>query len=459
MNSFEEKVYNYVLSRSMLKRYDRIVVGVSGGADSVCLLLILKKITEHLNPGGNDVVAVHVNHMIRGAEADEDTEFVKALCDRLGVECRVYYKDIKGLAAEQGCTVEEAGRNYRYECFKEVMRECDCNVIAVAHNKNDNIETMIFNMLRGSGLRGMTGISEKRGHIIRPLIFAKRSEIEEYLAKEGEVYRTDSTNLTTEYDRNKIRHVLLPAMLDINSLAIEHLEELAAEAEKSYDYISSNADIAYISREKGAVSFLISELEKKPEVVREYIIHEAISHAAGMRKDITRRHVAALLELTQSDTGKMVNLPYSLVARRSYDKLIIELPRKREEACEVVIEPGNSYDVMGHGRLYTSLLEKNKDYVISRNNYAKAVNYDKIKGMVCMRTPKAGDYMVIDGNGNTKKLSRIFIDNKIDRGHREHWPVVACGNEIIWAIGLRYNVAYKLTDETQKILLLEYKGE
>ena len=167
MDKFVEKINAYMRSQDMGKSCGHLVIGLSGGADSVCLLVVMRKI-------GYEITAVHINHHIRGKEADRDEHFCEELCDRLGIELKVYHKDIAGMAAEQGITVEEAGRAYRYQCFAEVADRYEGARIAVAHNKNDLAETIIFNMARGSGINGLSGIKPVRDRIIRPLLDTTR---------------------------------------------------------------------------------------------------------------------------------------------------------------------------------------------------------------------------------------------------------------------------------------------
>lgn|GEM_PF-13618 len=385
---------------------DCVVVGLSGGADSVCLVYTMKCLSIEM---GLDVCAVHLNHGIRGAEADRDEQFVRDLCDELGVELRVYYRDIPLIARERGLTEEEAGRIERYRIFGEVAEEirryasqghvgdapdklrkvstrryteADCEEysagqqmpdeyrvrIAVAHNSNDNAETVIHNMLRGSALRGVTGIRPVRGSIIRPILWASRTEIEELVAAAGLSYVTDSTNLDTEYTRNRIRNVILPQMTEINARAVQHINSLSEDMTEVCELIDSLADefeTEYVTvmhvtgetdntEENGAekdatesigsadgseeihgggkcrvsqtdmVSIQITAQplrELSGPVAREVCLR-AMEKLCGRRKDITRRHLDSVLGLTES--GKSVDLPYGMRAERSYEYIIIE---------------------------------------------------------------------------------------------------------------------------------------
>ncbi|MGN0435697.1 MAG: tRNA lysidine(34) synthetase TilS, partial [Wujia sp.] len=334
MSRLLQNAYNYIKEHKMLLPDDRIVIGLSGGADSVCLLLVLNALKNRLGISEDGLVAVHINHLIRGDEAEADREFAEKLCDRLGIEFIAYSKDIPAYAREKSCSVEEAGRMYRYQCFEEAAALRKCSKIAVAHNKNDVAETVLFNLVRGTGIKGLGGIPAVRGRIIRPLLFATRMEIEEYLKECNESYRVDSTNNGTDYDRNKIRHIILPVMSEINASAVEHICQVAELAEESYTYVDRIVQerLEKLSQQfgdDGSLAISRAELLKESEPVRRQLIHEIIGRSCGHKKDITGRHIRAVEELLEQQTGKQLELPYGLRVRVSYDHLIFS---RTEEA-------------------------------------------------------------------------------------------------------------------------------
>lgn len=474
MDKFILNVKKYIKENHMLENMDGMVIGLSGGPDSVCLLRVMCELAGCFGIEKDRIYCVHINHMIRGGEADADEEFASQLCGKLGLPFVCFKKDITAYAEEIGCSVEEAGRKYRYDCFRQVMKENNINRLAVAHNKNDVAETLIFNMLRGTGIKGMSGIRPVRDDVIRPLLFCHRADIEKYLEGIGQDYRTDSTNLSTDYDRNRIRHIILPELTEINSNAIEHIYSLAAEAEKVYEYVHKKAgeDMGIILSDKETsdwdfvnedglkgINIDISKLEKCDDVIKEHIIHEAIARVAGSRKDISRKHVLAVLELCRGETGKQVMLPYGISARRSYDNIIVTGDCDAKETYSVDIDGDGNYEIADVGTFSINVELWKTGMEVSKKIYTKMVDYGKIKGNVCIRTPNAGDYIIIDGKGSSKKLSRLFIDKKIDRVKRLTWPVIACGNEIIWAVGLRYSEAYKVDENTHKVMCINFKGK
>ncbi len=448
------KIKNYIKENSMLTYGDGVVTGISGGADSVCLLHVLNRLKEEYNLS---LVAVHVNHMIRGEEADGDEAYVEELCDSLGIKLKIYKKDIIKMAEDGGLSVEEAGRNYRYSCFKETAEEYDLNKIAVAHNLDDLAETVIFNMIRGSSIKGLAGIRPVRDNIIRPLLSVSRQEIEEYLEENCLKFRNDSTNFSVDYDRNRIRHIILPEMKKINNRAVEHICRLAGSAADMYTAINESIKKANIlTEDNNSKSIEIKELSGFSEQEQREIILSMIGDTAGKRKDITFSHIESVRELIKAKTGSSLNLPYNIKARVSYGRLIIEKSSEKKSFC-IKIEKSGNYQI-GDSEISAEIVKNSECVNISANCYEEAVNYDKIGKNLCIRTPKENDYIVINTSGGRKKLSRIFIDKKIDREKRDTWPVVAAGDEIIWVVGLRLSEAYKIDKETKDILLLKYRG-
>lgn len=440
-----KKIKKYIDEYNMLSKGDTIVVGVSGGADSICLLTILSELRTEYNLS---LIAVHVNHMIRGEEADRDEQYVIDYCEKLGVPCRIFRYDVPVIAREQGLSEEETGRNLRYQAFNEVVDATNSGKIAVAHNRDDLAETVIFNMIRGSSIGGMAGIKPVRDNIIRPLLCAERREIEEYLGNKGIDYKIDSTNLSVDYTRNKIRNIILPEMKKINDMATEHICRVAGESEIIYQNMLAEIDFSIIENDRISVE----KLSQLSAPKRNEVIITAIANAAGRRKDLTRKHVEAVAGLIDAENGKRVNLPYDIICRKNYEYIVIEKKSGDNESIDNASVP----TCPDESRLKISILSIDDIDSISKKEYTKMLNYDKINGALTLRYPMDGDYIVIDSKGQKKKLTRLFTDRKIDREKREKWPVVAVENEILWAIGLRINEAYKVDEDTKQVAVLEW---
>ena len=247
-----KKVLNFIKENNMLQNGDSVVLGVSGGADSICMLYVLKEISKFINL---KLVVVHVHHHIRGKEADGDMEYVRKICDKEHIPYEIFHIDAKKEAIARGMSEEEAGRVCRYECFAKVQEKYNANKISVAHNLNDNSETILFNLFRGTGIKGISGIPMQRDNIVRPLLCVSRKEIEKYLEENHISYRTDKTNFETEYSRNKLRLELIPYIKEnINKKAeynivnagkmLGEIEDyLEIETNKTYDeYVDENEE-------------------------------------------------------------------------------------------------------------------------------------------------------------------------------------------------------------------------
>ena len=493
-SSFEESVKRYMDSYDMLTAGGRVVVGLSGGADSVCLLLVLKRL-------GYEVHALHVNHMIRGGEADRDESFVKELCEREGIELTVVRKDVPALAKELHMSEEEAGRYIRYEAFEELANQLggsgkagrgesvkavvsDKNAvkIAVAHNKNDLAETVIYNMIRGSSLQGIAGIRPVRGRIIRPLLMTKRTEIEKYLSSIDQEFITDSTNLKTDYTRNRIRLEVLPILEELNDGAVDHLAAASIDALKLRDDMDRRLSSGQFKFTKDISRIDIGYLKELEELSQGELILRAMARVCGRRKDLTREHVQSVIGLAELESGKKISLPYGMVAERVYSEIRISLvdgesSRRGDGNEQAGCGDGNeqagcgdgkkqvgcgdvSYDEKGEiGRIEIRELENSADLDLSKKEYTKLIDCDKIKSTLCLRYPQAGDFLVINKNGGRKKLSRYFTEVKIERSLRDKVPVVADGDEIVWVVGYRLSENYKVTPSTRKVTEIRYIKE
>ena len=318
----------------MLENTDILVAGLSGGADSVCLVAVLKEIIEKEQLDIH-LLAVHVNHGIRGTEAERDEQFAKQLCRQLSVEYISRRVDVPSVAHQEKLSEEEAGRILRYRIFKEIATQQEKHTgrkvkIAVAHHQNDQAETVLMNLVRGSSLRGICGIRPVRDNIIRPLLCVSRAQIEEYLTLQGLSYVTDSTNEELVYTRNKIRRELIPYLeKNLNPNAVQKLTELADSVLQAEEYIEQQAAGLYEKAvilqpqenpSKPSVKLSVKALVSAPPVLQQYVIRQAIEAEANGAKDIYRVHVGAVQELLEHSVGKCVSLPYGLVAvRGNYD--------------------------------------------------------------------------------------------------------------------------------------------
>lgn len=472
-----EKVLEYQRQLGLIEDGDRIVAGFSGGADSVCLLLALEAIKEQYDIS---YCAVHVEHGIRGEESLRDAEFARTFCQTRGVTFYLYHVDAPAKAANEGISLEEAARVLRYQCFEQARAAYNGNKVAVAHQVDDNAETMLFHLVRGTGIRGLAGILPKRAQIIRPLLCLTRAEVEDYLAEVGADYCTDSTNTDVAYSRNRIRNCIMPELQAINPRAVEHMASLSAQVEEIYDYVSRTA----WETGKAALSGLESttDAEAKTElrlkkkhvadmepVLQKEFLHQVLGMAAGSRKDIGAVHVEGLRQMFFAKTSKQCSLPYGLMAVADYEDVVIKKqPDRSQMGSDAPREQNPEQELSPHGRIElpdgmvvsTKMIDFDGDCKkIPEKSYTKWFDYGKINGTVLLRNRTAGDYLIVNQQGNQKKLKEYFINEKIPQEQRDKIWLLADGSHIIWAIGYRISEAYKVTPETKQVLEVQVEKE
>ena len=319
-----EKVDSFFKKWEMAKEGENILLGISGGADSICLAryFIAKREKFALN-----LYAVHVNHMLRGEEARRDEEFVRDFCRQWNILLHVEYRDIKKESKKKKCSEEEAGRLARYECFEKHARQYQCSKIAVAHHQNDAAETILFRMMRGTGIQGMAGILPVNGKIIRPFLCLSREEITDTLKNLGQDYVEDSTNQSEEYSRNYIRHRILPEMESVNQKATAHISELGMQMQELLDYITPKMDALYQRkverREQGELFFPEKAFSRMSIFEQKEMLRRMLFEKAGHQKDISIVHIEQLQLLMKNKEGKQQNCPYGVLAEKVRDGLVL----------------------------------------------------------------------------------------------------------------------------------------
>lgn len=340
-------IFETIRKYQMIRAGEGVVVGVSGGADSLCLLYVLKEYSKEVE---FPLFAVHVEHGIRGQESLKDADFTEEICRQMGVPCQRVSIPVQQIAREQGLSVEEAGRQERYRIFEEVRRQCGAARIAVAHNQNDQAETMLWNLIRGSGLKGLGGILPVRERIIRPLLFTDRKDIERILHQAGLTWRTDRTNLEEDYTRNKIRLSLIPQMeRELNGQAGHHMAQAAHRLQQVQSYLERMTDqaAAQCLREaydgRPSVILLLESFHAQDELIQTELLKRAISLLTDGRglKNIGSIHLEMLLALTGMDCGKECHLPGGIRAVREDGVLrFCDREKGQKSICEPQGESG-----------------------------------------------------------------------------------------------------------------------
>lgn len=462
----DKEVYNAIINHKLVEIGESVVVGVSGGPDSVCLLHVLGKLAQPLSI---KLFAVHINHMLRGEESEQDEEYVVKLCEELNIPLVVKSVDIKEMARKRGMSLEEAGREARYRQFELCADKVGAAKIAVAHNRNDQSETVIMHILRGTGLDGLKGMDYKRGRIIRPLLAISRAEIENYCRENSISPRIDSSNLIDIYTRNKVRLDLIPYIDGLFEIDIgENINKLSFLVRDEVDFIEEFASKAYnqcVIKKENCKSYLnMQEFDKNHSAVKRRILRTAIKNIKGDLKGIEFKSVESIIELaSKRKTGTQVHLPGKISAEIVYDTLVLSAQYEKEKTAAFerpVNIPGITAVEELEASLEAEIVEKTLNaktgYTAEKDALIQFFDYEKLKTGINIRNRREGDiFKPLKSNG-TKKLKEYFIDNKVPRGLRDNIPLVTKNNEVIWIIGYKISDKFKVTENTKSVLKLEY---
>ena len=475
-----KRIEKFIQKYHMLTCGDRVIAGVSGGADSVCLFLMLLELREKI---GFDLIAVHVHHGLRGEAADQDQQFVEALCEQHRIPLEIFRVNLESIAKKRKQSLEEAGRMVRREAFDSVCKKYGGNKIALAHHQNDNAETLLWNLSRGTGLDGLGGIRPVNGKFIRPLLCMNRKEIEEYLAKRKQSYCIDETNAGTDYTRNKLRHLVLPILEEqVNSAAVRHMNETMEQIWELQEYMQEQVEAAYQECvqehfEKACwIQIQQKSFETFPELIKKMVIRKGMEQVGGKKRDLSHKHVDVMMELMNKQVGRTLDLPYEMHAKRNYEGIRLEKRRTylsgEEKKAEIMQEcmaelniPGETILADRNLKLRCKILEKPKNLSIKdipQKIYTKWFDYGIIKSSLYIRTRQAGDTIVIDEKGHQKKLKNWFVDEKIPKEVRDSQLLLAENNEILGVLGHRMSQAYQVKQSTKWILQIEvetYKSD
>lgn len=454
-----EKVLETIRENNMFQKGDKVIAAVSGGPDSICLLNVLFALKDKL---GISIAAAHVNHCLRGREADEDEEYVRRFCDRLGIEFYSKKEHIRRVAEEKNISIESAGRIVRYEFFNELKDKLSAQKIAIAHNSNDQAETVLMRIFRGTGTEGLTGIRPVRdGIFVRPLINVSRQEIEEYCRENMLNPRVDKTNLESIYTRNKIRLELLPYLKkNFNPDIINALNRLADTVSKDNEYleeISLNKFRSYCEF-RGNKVIIKKDAFKEKESILSRIIRNSIYKINGSLYNLERIHILEIINLYTRGTGKKIMLPGNIIAENVYGNIYIYTYSEEDFNNinkEHRINIGENKFFEDYKLFISSqVLQFDKKIDFLDKNNSKYFDYNKINGNIFIRYRQTGDVFSPLGMKGKRKLKDIFMDLKIPRQERERVPLICFGNEIAWIVGYRISEKFKIDNTTKKVLQL-----
>ncbi len=446
---------------TLLEKGDAVLVGVSGGADSVCLLHTLRSLSEELELR---IVVAHVHHGIRGEEADRDAEFVREICQNWQIPFYLKKVSVPELAERENISLETAGRLARYRYFREICDKENVDKIATAHNRDDQAETVLMRVIRGTGIDGLSGIKYIRPDgVVRPLLDVTREEIEEYCKENNLEYCVDSTNNENDYTRNKVRNQLLPILkeqFNPNILgAIANLSQNMAEdgvfingyAKRLYRRINSPIP------KRRPVVLDIESLKMVEPAIRTRLLCLAAEDAMGKGYRPQRQHWEAVNALLDKETGALAELPGGLTVAVRYGWLAFETLEDREQQNEKNMiyesaEIGKSY-ITENGNITLELVEP----IIKPSKNQMLIDYDKIKDIPLeIRSRKTGDRIAIYQDGKEKKLKDFLIDIKIPRQERDGIPLLCSGKMVIAVIGHRVAEPYKVTQNSKRGMVITY---
>ena len=448
-----KRTAEYMKQQKMPMPGERIVMGLSGGVDSICLFHILREL-------GYELEAVHVNHGIRGEEAKRDEAFVRKLCGQYNIPFHGYGYDVPKISKEKHLSEEEAGRMVRRQAFSEVMQKTGGKYIALAHHGNDRAETFLFHLSRGAGVKGLSSMKAVENNLIRPLLWAKRPEIEQYVQEMGYEFVEDATNASVEYTRNKIRHQMIPLFEEINPKSVPHILGVAEKLEAVSAYIDREAEkiwrlsaVVYDHE----VQILKSVFMQADQVLQIPVLQKGVEYLTGSLVNLTEEHLEKLLKLFFMQTGKELHLPGGLTAMRTYEGIRMFF-REETEVSEPLEITGEGSFVFGGRTFVVTVEDWDERKIFPIKNYTKCFDYDKIKKGLFLRTRESGDYLQINQSHGRKSLQDYMVNEKIPKEERQKIVLLAEGSHILWVVGKRISEYYKVTKETKKVLRVQVCG-
>lgn len=427
-----DKVIKAIEDYSMFSRGDSVIVALSGGADSVALLYFINSIKEEYNL---TIYACHVNHMIRGAEADADEQFVRNLCSQLGIELFVRKTDVITLAKEQKLSLELCGRNVRYEYLGELAEKLSAKV-ATAHTASDNAETVLYNITRGTSLTGLCGIRPKRDYIVRPLITVTREEIEGYCSEHSLSFVTDSTNLTDDYIRNNIRHNCVPTLLDVNADMFSAVTRMTCSMADIKDFLDNYS----LEEIKSAKTFYGYSAEKLLSLHPAVLSNAVYLIAKDSGADISGIHINLIIEAMR--TGGCVDLPLNF--RCLCKQGIMRIVKTTSDEC--------CFECKLKEYKNTEYFSKEELKNINKKLLSDLISCDIIHDGTLIRTRREGDTFTLLNRGVTKSVKKLFNEMKIPAEQRDKIHLVANGSTVLWIQGIGVSEQAKVNRECEGAL-------
>lgn len=445
MTDFVRKISDFIVKYSLLRKGGRVLVGVSGGADSVALLLVLREL-------GFDCVTVHCNFHLRGGESDRDQHFTENLCRGLGVSLTVRHYDTRAYAQSHSCSIEMAARRLRYDDFERLRQEYGCAAVAVAHHRDDSVETVLMNLIRGTGIRGLTGIKPKNGYVIRPLLCVSRTEIELWLQDRGQTFVTDSTNLECDFLRNRIRLQLLPLMRQLNPSADIAVAETAGRLTQAYQVYRKAID-----SEIGSCVRLLSDgsTEIFIDGIRTAASPESLLFEILSPHGFNESQIRDVISSLDSESGRVFETASAKLVK-DRQSLLLQTDCTEvtgSDVCSSVNAEDGAETVLPDGRRLC-VRELARGAEIVRDANVAMIDAGKLgSGVLCVRYWRAGDSFVPFGMHGRKLVSDYMTDCRMSVIEKQRQILLCDGDNIVWVVGRRPDNRYRIDGKTEKILM------
>jgi tRNA(Ile)-lysidine synthase len=451
MKKIDEKIIRLVEDHQLIKRGDKILIALSGGPDSVFLLYFLLKYKQKYRIKSG---AMHVNHMIRGEQADSDEKFCKNLCLKLGIDCHTVKRNVPSFAKLNRISIEEAAREIRYKELSKVQKKFGYDKIATAHNCSDNAETVFINLIKGTGLKGLSGIPMKRGNIIRPILSISKDEILGYLKKKNVEYSIDKTNISNVYERNFIRNEIFPLIKKrLNPKLEQTLFKSSSVLKKQATVLSSALEIISDSvapKKKDILEISIDKLRSIDKNIWSDIIKFSINRNISVQ--VSFNDCDKIISLFSNQIGKSVSISNGLTALRERGKVLVYFKSKpkKSEHVEIKIDGSGTID-----KKNITINQVDKVLAVYSNNQnIEYINADKVSRLFILRFWKDGDRFYPLGLDGSKKVSDFLNEQKVSSLEKRKQLVLINNKKIVWVVGHRIDNRYKITEKTRKVLQL-----
>ena len=465
------KTFAQSLQRFPLQPGDKIVVAVSGGADSVCLLHLLRQLSTRR---AFTLHVAHLNHGFR-PEASREADFVQRLCENWGIPATLSSLPVPRICKEQHLSKQEGARQVRYAFLKEVALAVGARWIALGHTADDQAETFLMRLLRGAGSHGLGAIPQMRkmreGRIIRPLLVISREQILDELSRERIPFIEDPSNQQEVYLRNRIRHRLLPLLEEFNPKVKEALFREAELLQEENDFLNRHAEALLpnlgIERDEEGISFDLERLNSLHPALRRRVVRWGLDQLHPGLKGIEYKHIEAILtEAIPGPAGKIYSLPHQLRIEKGYTRLSFRksaLKEAQPEApepslpSEVALSPSpRPIELPQWGLRLTLTLRQDREAPLVFSSCAASFDFDRISPSLTLRGWRPGDFFVPTGmGGKHKKIQDLFVDAKIPRSQRASVPILTCSEGILWVVGLRLDDRFLATEKTREVLTIE----